>query len=67
VAKWSLAQQSFAALRPAPEWCHIRLRPCLIEKDELRRINPMAMFQPSGSLVCDVEPVLLAGDQCLFL
>lgn len=76
-----MAQQPFAARRPAPERRHIRLRPVrpaidsldrllirlTVDEDEARWIDAMAMLQPARPPGDNIGPLALAGDQRLFL
>lgn len=67
VTEGRMAQQPFAARRPAPERRHIRLRPGFVDKDEARWIDAMAMLQPARPPGGNIGPLSLAGDQRLFL
>jgi len=53
-----LSFKAFAASMPAPQWSHIGLRPCFIDEDQPRRINPRLIFLPSRPPSGDVRPVL---------
>ena len=61
-----LGDELASAWRPASDWGHVRLGPCLVEKDQAAGINPTLILLPLHSPTRDHWSVLFGGEQRFF-
>ena len=62
----SKATQALAFGSPAAQRCHIGLDPCLVDEDELLRIETILPGPPSLAPACNVAACLLKSEQRFF-
>lgn len=67
VAVRDLVDQRQATRAPAAQACHVGLGPGFIDEDKVTRIDPALILAPLCPASGDHGPILLAGDQRLFL
>src|SRR5262249_29169226 len=61
-----LRVEPHAAVRPAPQRCHVGLGPGLVDEDEARGLNPALIFRPLRPPAGDVRTIALAGGDAFF-
>jgi hypothetical protein len=62
-----LGFEALTARRPSPQRCHIGFGPGLIDEHQAGGINPILILGPLRPSAGDIGPVLLGGNQRLFL
>ena len=66
MAMRDFGDQPLATRAPAPDWCHVRLGPGLVDKDQPRGVNLVLVALPELPLARHVRTVLFAGVQAFF-
>ena len=66
VAVRNFGRQAPLTWSPATDWCHIRLGPGLVDKDQAFGINPGLMFFPPGAAPGDIGAILLGRQHAFF-
>jgi hypothetical protein len=66
VAMWNFGFEPLPPQGPAPQRRHIGLGPGLVDEDQPRWIDSRLILLPTGSMACDVRPVLFAGQNAFF-
>lgn len=66
MAVMHLGVEPLANRSPASQWCHVRLRPSLIDKNEASRIRPVLELFPLLPPPCHLGPQLFGGKNAFF-
>ncbi len=64
---WHAGPAALATRRPPPQTRHLCRKPCLIDEDQLRRIEVKPAVEPGTATLQDIWPILLQCMGGLFL
>jgi hypothetical protein len=66
MAVGNFGDEPLAARRPASQWLHVGLRPCLVDEHQTVAVDRALTFRPLEAPPSDVRPIAFAGDDGFF-